>query len=133
MLTLMGMAAAFAVPRYTSLANRTRASEVLALSDNLREATLTAHAQFVLSGSTLTAATLNGKAVLLKEGYPAPTSSGIESAIVDWGSFTTKTNPFFVVFYKTGAPIDAECSVTYQGAMSPAKPAVITDIKLGGC
>ena len=129
----MGMAAAFAVPRYTSLANRTRASEVLALSGNLREATLAAHAQFVLSGSTLTAATLSGKAVLLKEGYPAPTSNGIESTIVDWGSFTTKTSSSFVVFYKIGAPIDAECSVTYQAAMSATKPALIKDIKLGGC
>lgn len=132
-LTLLGMAAAFAVPRYTNLANRTRASEVLALSADLREAAKIAHAQFVSSGSTLGAATLNGKSVFLKNGYPAPTSSGIGRAIVDWGNFTIKTGSSFVVFFKTGAPIDAQCSVTYQAASEPSAPASITDIKLSGC
>ena len=132
-LTLMGMAAAFAVPRYTSLSNRTRASEVMALSRDLREAALAAHAQFVSSGSALAVATLNGKAVRLKNGYPAPTASGIESAIVDWGNFTTKASSSFVVFYKTGAPIDTQCSVTYRAASVPNAPATVSDVKLGGC
>jgi MSHA pilin protein MshA len=131
--TLLGMGAAFAVPRFTSLGNRTRASEVLALSTDLRSAVEAAHSQFVAAGSNLSAATLKGKAVALRNGYPEASSSGIGNAIVDWGGFTTKTNSSFVVFFKTGAPLDAQCSVTYKAAPEPAVAAAITDINTTGC
>jgi MSHA pilin protein MshA len=133
MVTLLGMGAAFAVPRFTSLGNRTRASEVLALSTDLRTAVEAAHSQFVAAGSNLSAATLKGKAVALRNGYPEASSSGIGNAIVDWGGFTTKTDSAFVVFFKTGAPLDAQCSVTYKAAPEPAVAAAITDINITGC
>ena len=131
--SLLGMAAAFAVPRFTSLANRTRASEVQALSGRLRDAVQSAHSQFVASGSTLAAAKFRGKAVVLKNGYPEASNAGIANAVLDWGGFTTRSAPSFVVFFKTGAPFDAQCSVTYQEAPEPSTAAVITDINISGC
>jgi MSHA pilin protein MshA len=131
--TLLGMGAAFAVPRFTSLANRTRASEVLVLSNELRSAVEAAHSQFVAAGSHLSAATLKGKAVALKNGYPEASPSGIGNAIIDWDGFTTKTTPSGVVFFKTGAPTDSQCSVTYKAAPEPAIAADITDINISGC
>jgi MSHA pilin protein MshA len=131
--TLVAMGTAFAVPRFTSLGNRTRASEVVALSASLREATLIAHTQFVASGSTLRAAKLKGKTVILKNGYPDATSGGIGNAVVDSGGFIARSNPFYVTFLKTGAPLDAQCSVTYRAAPHPSSAAAITDINLSGC
>jgi type II secretory pathway pseudopilin PulG len=131
--TLVSMGTAFAVPRFTSLANRARASEVLALSAGLRDATQVAHNQFVASGSNLLAAKLKGKAVVLKNGYPDATSSGIGNAVVDSGGFITKSNPSSVTFFKTGAPLDTQCSVTYRAASHPSIAATITDINLSGC
>jgi type II secretory pathway pseudopilin PulG len=131
--TLVAMGTAFAVPRFTSLANRARASEVVALSASLRDATQVAHNQFVASGSTLTAAKLKGKAVVLKNGYPDATGAGIGNAVVDSSGFTTKSNLSSVTFFKTGAPMDAQCSVTYKAASHPSIPATVTDIKLRGC
>ena len=131
--TLLGMGAAFAIPRFTSLANRTRASEVLALSNDLRTAVEAAHSQFVVAGSHLSAVTLKGKVVALKNGYPDASTGGIGNAITDWGGFTTRTNSSFVVFYKTGSPSDAQCSVTYKAASEPAIAAAITDINISGC
>jgi MSHA pilin protein MshA len=131
--TLLGMGAAFAVPRFTSLANRTRASEVLALSNELRSAVEAAHSQFVAAGSHLSAASLNRKAVALKNGYPEASAGGIGNAIINWGGFTTKTTSSLVVFFKTGAPSDSQCSVTYKAAPEPAIAAVITDINISGC
>jgi MSHA pilin protein MshA len=131
--SLVGMAAAFAVPRFTSLANRTRASEVQALSARLRDAVQSAHAQFVASGSTLAAAKVGGKPVVLKNGYPEASSAGITNAVLEWGGFTTKNTPSLVVFFKTGAPFDTQCSVTYQAAPEPATAAIITDINISGC
>jgi type II secretory pathway pseudopilin PulG len=131
--TLVAMGSAFAVPRFTSLANRARASEVVALSASLRDATRVAHNQFVASGSTLSAAKLKGKPVVLKNGYPDATSAGIGNAVVDSGGFVTKSNPSYVTFFKTGAPQDAHCSVTYKAATLPSTAAAITDINLSGC
>jgi MSHA pilin protein MshA len=131
--SLLGMAAAFAVPRFTSLANRSRASEVQALSARLRDAVQSAHAQFVASGSTLVEAKVSGKLVVLKHGYPEASSVGIANAVLDWGGFTTKSTPTFVVFFKTGAPFDAQCSVTYRAATEPDTAAAITDINITGC
>jgi type II secretory pathway pseudopilin PulG len=131
--TLVGMATAFAVPRFTSLANRARASEVIALSTNLRDAAEVAHLQFVQSGSTLAAAQLKGKPVALKNGYPDSSAAGIGNAVVDWGGFITKSNPSFVTFFKAGAPLDAQCSVTYRVAPQPSIAAAITDINTSGC
>jgi MSHA pilin protein MshA len=131
--SLFGMAAAFAVPRFTSLANRSRASEVQALSARLRDAVQSAHAQFVASGSTLVEAKVGGKPVVLKNGYPEASPAGIANAVLDWGGFTTKSTSSLMVFFKTGAPLDAECSVTYKAAPEFATAAVITDINISGC
>jgi MSHA pilin protein MshA len=133
MVTLLGMGAAFAVPRFTSLANRTRASEVLALSKELRSSVEAAHSQFVVGGSHLSAVSLKGKAVALRNGYPEASANGIGNAIISWDGFTTKTGPSIVVFFKTGAPSDALCSVTYRAAPEPAIAAAITDINISGC
>jgi Tfp pilus assembly protein FimT len=133
MVTLLGIAVAFAVARFTSLGNRVRASAVLALSKELRIAVEATHSQFVAGGSHLGVATLKGKAVALKNGYPEASADGIGSAVIDWGGFTASTHSSFVVFSKTGAPSDSECSVTYKAAPEPASAAAITDINVSGC
>ena len=131
--TLVGMGAAFAVPRFTTLGNRSRATEVQALSARLRDAVQSSHSQFVASGSTLAEAKVRGKPVALKNGYPDASQVGIANAVLDWGGFTTKSTPAVVVFFKTGAPFDAQCSVTYKAAPEPSTAAVITDINISGC
>jgi hypothetical protein len=61
------------------------------------------------------------------------TTRGIGNAIIDWDGFTTKATPSIVVFFKTGAPLDSLCSVTYKAAHEPAIAAAITDINISGC
>jgi MSHA pilin protein MshA len=132
-LTLVGMVTAFAIPRFTRLGNQTRASEVVALSADLRDASQDAHAQFVASNSTLMTARLKGKSVMLKNGYPDTSINGIGNAIVDWGSFITKTTPTYVTFLKIGSPSNSQCSVTYRAALGPSVAAAVTDINISGC
>src|SRR5258708_39480404 len=45
-ITLLGILCSFAIPRFTRLENDARASEVVALSLNLRSASAAAHAQY---------------------------------------------------------------------------------------
>jgi len=49
LISLLGIVAAFGVPRFTRVANYARASEVAGLSANLRNAARAAHIQFLAS------------------------------------------------------------------------------------
>jgi MSHA pilin protein MshA len=133
LLSLMGMAAAFAVPRFTTLANRARASEVVALGASLSTAAQLAHAQYLASGATLAAAKFEGQTVTLKNGYPDATREGIGSAFVDADGFVAKVHPTSVTFVKTGAPSEAQCAVTYHAAVEPKSVPTVNDINIGGC
>src|ERR1700675_3547576 len=81
--TMLGIIASFAIPRFTHLKNDVRASEVVALSVNLRSAAAAAHAQYLESGARLSAATMKGRSVQLKNGYPEAGADGIRAAIAD--------------------------------------------------
>ena len=60
---LIGIFASFSVPRFTHLAHRARAAQVMALRDNMRNAAEVAHAQYLASGATLMTAKVAGKSM----------------------------------------------------------------------
>jgi MSHA pilin protein MshA len=130
-ITLLGMICAFAIPRFTRLENNVRASEVVALSVNLRSASAAAHAQYLESGGRLSSAALKGKIIRLMNGYPDVGPNGIRLAAPDLSDFTVSTTPTSVTFSKSGAPAAAQCAVTYHA--SPPSEAAITDLYTGGC
>jgi len=82
-ITMLGIAAAVALPRLTHLENDVRASQIVALSINLRNAAALAHDQYVRSGSTLTVATLAAGPSTWRTAIPtrARTASGRRSPI----------------------------------------------------
>ena len=131
--SLIGIVAAFAVPRYTRLANSVRASEVTALGANLRQAALTAHAQFLVPGPQLSAITMRGKTVTLRNGYPDATANGIRKAVFDSDGFTVDEGADFVTFIRADAPSGQQCSVTYQAAPEASRAATITVPEISGC
>ena len=129
--TMIGIVAAFAIPRFTHLQNDVRASEVVALSMNLRSAAESAHAQYLRSGSM--SATVAGRPVRLKYGYPDATSFGIQRAVVDAVDFMASASTNSVTYSKHDAPTAAECGVTYNASPAPSSPATVTDLKTAGC
>ena len=129
--TLVGILTVFAIPRFTYLQNDVRASEVVMLGVNLRNAAAAAHAQYVASGSMASSATLKGRVVRLQHGYP--NLDGIQLAMVDSSDFTVKTTPTSVTYFKTGAPRAAQCAVTYRSAQPASSLATMTDISTAGC
>jgi len=131
--SLIGIVAAFAVPRYTRLANTVRASEVTALGAKLRQAALTAHAQVLVPGPLLSAITMGGKTVILRNGYPDATANGIRKAVFDSEGFTVDEGVNFVTFIRADAPSGQQCSVTYQAASEDSRAATITAPEISGC
>jgi MSHA pilin protein MshA len=130
--SLVGIVAAFAVPRFTRLGYRVRASEVTTLSAKLRHAAQAAHAQSLERGSHLSAITMGGKTVILRNGYPDATANGIRSAIFDSDGFTASEAAGSVTFIRVDAPAAKQCSVTYRAAPE-AGGATITDPDTSGC
>jgi MSHA pilin protein MshA len=132
-ITVLGILAAFAVPRLTHLENDVRAYEIVALSANLRSAAASAHAQYVASGNSASTATLKGRTIHLQNGYPDVGKSGIRLALADLSEFTLSATPTSVTYSKIGAPVAAQCAVTYHAAPAASSEATITDLNTKGC
>lgn len=132
-ISLVGILIAFAIPRFTHLGNDVRASEVVALSVNLRRAAEVAHAQYLRSGSTLSSATLEGRTIQLMNGYPDVGPQGIRLAIADLSDFTANSTPTSVTLSKSGAPAAAQCAVTYHASPTASSTSTITDLDTTGC
>ena len=131
-MSLVGIVAAFVVPRFTRLGNEALASEVVALSGYLQHAAQTAHAQSLASGSHLSEITIVGRTVNLKNGYPDAGADGIRSAVLDADGFAATEGDDFVTFTRADAPSENQCSVTYRTAKADSA-ATITNIDTSGC
>jgi MSHA pilin protein MshA len=131
--SLVGIVAAFAVPRFTGLRNGVRASEVTALGANLRSAAQAAHTQFLAPGSPFLGVTMGGKTVSMKNGYPDATANGIRNAIFDSDGFTAIEGAGSVTFIRADAPSGKQCSVTYRAAPEAGIAASIADPDTSGC
>jgi MSHA pilin protein MshA len=132
-ITLVAIVAAFAIPRFTRLENDVRSAEVVALSVKLRGAAAEAHAQYLRSGSTLSSATLQGRTVQLKNGYPDAGAQGIGLAIADASDFIVSATPTSVTYSKRGAPAAARCAVTYRASPAASEAATLSDLNTSGC
>jgi MSHA pilin protein MshA len=132
-ITMIGIVAAFAVPRFTHLQNDVRASEVVALSADLRRAAETAHTQFVRSGMTPQSVAVEGKQIRLKNGYPDASTFGIQRAMLNSDDFRAEAATDSVTYSKHDAVDAAACGVTYMASPAPAKPAAVTNLKTSGC
>jgi hypothetical protein len=128
---MLGLIASFAIPRFMHLANVMRASDVTALSVKLRNAATAAHSQYVESGAKLSFATLRGRAIHLKDGYPD--ASGIRGAIADLSDFSVSSTPASVTYSKIDAPVPAQCAVTYRASPVAPGAAAMTDFKTSRC
>jgi MSHA pilin protein MshA len=130
--SLLGIVAAFAVPSFTRLGNQARASEVIALSTRLHTAAQTAHARFLASGSRLSATTIEGRTINLKNGYPDAGADGIRNAVPASEGFAVNAGGDFVAFTRIDAPSGGQCSVTYRMSENDSG-ATITNIDTSGC
>jgi MSHA pilin protein MshA len=131
--SLVGIVAAFAVPHFTRLSNGVRASAVITLGAKLRHAAQAAHAQSLERGAHLSAMTMGGKTVILKNGYPDATANGIRNAIFDSDGFIASEAADSVTFMRADALSGKHCSITYRAAPAAGSTATIIDPDTSGC
>jgi MSHA pilin protein MshA len=139
-ITILGILAAFAIPRFASLDSNARVAAINGLAGSLRSAASLAHSMYLAAGNAPATVTMEGSAVALTNGYPsasttaAPTT-GITAALQDTSSFT----PTYIAGPPTGtswttssaATTPASCIVTYTSSTAANTSPVITAVTTG--
>ncbi len=106
-ITILGILAAFAVPRFIALQTNARAATVESLHGSLRSAAAMTHSMWLITGGATVA--MEGATITMTNGYPNLLT--MDDTLVDASGFAY--NDVSGQFSKVGAATAATCSVTY--------------------
>ncbi len=125
-ITILGILAAFAVPRFASLEGQARLAATQALAGSVRSGASLAHALWLAQGNPgSTSVVMEGQTITLANGYP--NAATIDDTLVEYTGFAlsaTATTATFTKESPSGSAI-ANCLVTYtQPAAANQAPAV---------
>ena len=127
-ITILGILAAFAIPRFANLEVEARIAAVQGLGGSIRSAATLAHSLSLAQGLAPGASvTMEGQTITMVERYPEDAS--IDNTLVDFTGFDNSTDGLFT---KTGATTPATCSVTYAEPTAANLPPTIT-VQTAGC
>jgi MSHA pilin protein MshA len=130
-ITILGILAAFAVPRFTSLSQSARVAAISAFAGSLSSAASLAHAQYLATGGSPSSVTMEGTSVTLVNGYPDASATGIVNALQSSSGFSPSGTTSPVTFSLTSAPTPANCSVTYTVATATVAAQVSAPVTSG--
>ena len=137
-IVILGILAAFALPRFMNLEQRARQASMRALEGSVRTAAAMAHANW-LTNATGPAGNLNieGQTVTFANNYP--TAGTIQNTLQP-GTISNTTGRFQVTvagtratFTMVGASAAATCFVQYNEAANANTPPNIPVATVGGC
>lgn len=142
-ITIIGILAAVALPRFISAQQDARVAKAQALFGSIRSAAALAKARCELdlaglvAGATCTAAggtaNMDGTAVTMVNRYPAASATGIQAAAqlvaAADGLVVTAGNP--ITFSMAGATNAATCIISYTEATAALAPVITVDT--AGC
>lgn len=124
-ITILGILAAFAIPRFAGLETSARIASINGLAGSVRAAAALAHSVALVKGNAATdPVTLEGQVVTMEEFYPTADEAGIVAALQEGVSNTYDTSADDGSFLLIGAPTPANCSVTYSAAPAGGSPSV---------
>lgn len=135
-IVILGILAAFAVPRFARLDRQARIASVRALEGSLRSGSVLARSQWLAEGLNAATTTVEGSVVTMTNGYPAGTAVGIGNALAAGtvvaaanttpGRYrTVVVNATTIQFQLNGATDPAQCWVQYAGAANINAPPTI--------
>jgi MSHA pilin protein MshA len=135
-IVIIGILAAFAIPRFAGLAEDARRASVRGMLGTMRSTSALVHGlalarnQTGATGNVALEGVPGGVAVVY--GYPAGTSAGVVAAISNTENYTVDTSTAgTVIFQVNGATTLATCSVTYIQAASAGAVPTITSNEAG--
>ncbi len=122
-ITILGILAAFAFPRFAALEIEAREAVTEGLAGSVRSAYSLAHGLSLAQGTPATVS-MEGQTIDMVNGYPS--LSTIDDTLVDFTGWTFA--PGTGIFTKDGALTPANCSVDYDEAGAGGAPTVTVDI-----
>jgi MSHA pilin protein MshA len=123
-ITILGILAAFAVPRFIAMQTKAREAAIESLQGAVRSAASLTHSMWMVSGQPATVP-MEGATITMTNGYPDLNT--IISTLVDSSGFSYDNTTG--IFSKTGATTPATCSVTYvPPAVLGNPPAISFDV-----
>lgn len=140
-IVILGILAAFALPRFADFGNEARISSITGLAGSMRSAASIAHARQIANNDGPDAnVTLENQSIDMAAGYPAATAAGIGEAAqvsADYSNFDSSdadsTSITYFIAPDTGDGSSAECRATYteadntDGSESPISVTTATD------
>ena len=126
-IAILGILAAFAIPRFASLETEARSAATQGLSGSVRSAAAMAHGLWL--ATNVTPVSMEGNNINITNGYPD--ASDIQATLADTTGFTVAVDGpgTTATFTKDGAP--GNCQVTYSDAGVGVPPAIAVDVT--GC
>ena len=126
-IALLGILAAFAIPRFASLEREARAATTQGLSGSVRSAAAMAHGLFLATGTT--PVNMEGNSIAIVNGYPD--AATIADTLADSTGFTVSVDAGAgtATFDKDGA--SGTCEVVYTEAAANNPPSIGVDVT--GC
>ena len=126
-IVIIGILAAFAIPRFAGLAEDARKASVRGLLGTVRSSSALVHGLALARNVTTGTVDLEGATIDVVNGYPAGTATGIELAIGNLDNYS-KTHAAGVSTFKVAGSSGAanECAVIYTQSAAAGEPPVIT-------
>jgi MSHA pilin protein MshA len=133
-ITILGILAAFAIPKFISLDTQARVATVNGLVGTVKSAAALARSLGQAIGNPATV-TMEGSTVTMLNNYPDSVAGGIPNAVnVVAADFTYVAGAAGTagVWTRVGAPTPATCIVTYTPATAGGLPPTVVPTT-GGC
>jgi MSHA pilin protein MshA len=123
-ITILGILAAFAIPKFVSLDQQARLVTITGLGGSVKSAAALARSLAMATGSGANVSvTMEGSPVTMVNYYPDATAAGIAVAVnTSTADFTFAVVAGAAVWTKVGAP--ASCTVSYTAAAAGAAPII---------
>lgn len=133
-ITILGILAAFAVPKFIALDTQARVATINGLAGSVKSAASLARGLSMATGATASVS-MEGSTVNLSNNYPDATANGIALAVNTSASdfaFTAGSAGGAATWTKTGAPNATNCAVSYSPAATAGSTPTITTT-ITGC
>jgi len=127
-IVIIGILAAFAIPRFAGLAEDARKASVRGLLGTVRSSSALVHGLALARNQTGATGTvdLEGASIATVHGYPAGTATGIELAIGNLDNYTVTHAAGASTFKVAGSSGAAnECAVVYNQSAAAGDPPII--------
>lgn len=137
-ITILGILAAFAVPKFIALDTQARVATVQGLAGSVRSAAALARGLAMATGATASI-TMEGSTVDLVNSYPDSSATGVAASVNSnngvGGDFTFTAGPAPgtgpATWTKNGAPTPANCVVNYTPPAAAGAAPVVTTVVTG--